>query len=397
MTNARDIYTPRYQIKINREILLEEVTQFITDIEYEDNSLMMDKITLSIGTQIIVDEGLVISMLGSKLFSEGNLIELFMGYGSNLNFIGAGEIVRVEPNFPRNDTPTLTIIAYDVLHRLTGRNKESENGKSYPKQKDSTTVEEIAQRNSLKIGSIIDTKNKQNRVQSKGQSDYNFLIKLAENNGYELYVRYDNNKWLLYFHPSLDQYRPMYTYKYNVGEKTIENTLLEFTPNMNIHDQPTEFEIIGWDRITNKKIKGVSRDKDFKFESETGEYSYDVLNNRKFAGNKKTEQITESIKEPGSIRFSAFGKNREIILDTSIDSEDKARTKILAWIKERKKHFITGSGFIIGNEYLQSRQSFILEGIGDALSGKYYLTTVTHKMGQNSNYECEFKCNKVVE
>lgn len=397
ITPARDRHAPNYQILVDGKILTNKVTDFISSVEYEDNSEMMDKIVISIDTQTITEKGQTNDLIDSRLFSEGNLIEVFMGYGSSLKSVGAGEILKVEPNFPRDSIPTLTVTCYDTIHRLTGAKVESFRGVRYRGQTDSAIVSTIAFRNSLTIGNNVDTKLIRTRLQEKGKSDYEFLRFLAKENSYELYVRYIDKRWNLFFEPYQNREDVTYTFKYNMTQNPNDNTLLEFSPNMNTSDQATEYEFIGFDRFKNKKIKTIIRgDKKFKYEPTRLDDILDITV-RQFSGNEKLGPIVDEVDEPSLIRFKAFGLYREIIKDPSIRKENQAEKAVRNWIDERKKHFVTGSGSVIGVEYLQSRQVHKLLGIGASLSGDYYFTVVTHKMTNDSNYECTFSCRKVIK
>lgn len=399
MANPRDIHAPTFQIWVNFEILPDWILNHVNSVSYEDNSEMMDKISISIGTQVVTEKDQIHQLIDSRYFTEGNFIEIFMGYGSSLNMVGAGEIVLIKPSFPMDGIPSLTITCYDIIHRLTVSKVDNKGGLSYKKQRDSDIVKTIAQRNGLNIGNIVYTAGiPKTIVQEKGKSDYAFLRFLAERNSYELYVRFEN-RWNIYFEPYQDRKQKKYTFKYNMTESAEDNTLLEFNPNMNISDQATEYEFIGFDREKAKKLKAIVRgDKLFKYDTTTEDIAdfFGSTEPRKFAGSEKLDPLTEEVKEPSLIKFKAFGLHREIIQDSSIQDEDDVEKKIKNWVEERKKHFVTGTGSVIGIEFLQTRQVHELLGLGVSLSGMYYFTKVTHQMSSDSEYKCSFSCRKVV-
>ena len=55
----------------------------------------------------------------SKVFSEGNVVEVFIGYGDELTFMGRAEIVKWLPTFPESGFPTLQLKAFDARHRMS--------------------------------------------------------------------------------------------------------------------------------------------------------------------------------------------------------------------------------------------------------------------------------------
>jgi len=398
---ARDIFAPNFIIEKDGDILPEAITKYITSVEYEDNAEMMDKITLSIGAQQVTDADQVYQLLDSKIFNEGNLIELRFGYGSQMSFIGAGEIVRLEPIFPQNGVPTLNVIAYDKSHRMS--DKKSIEGESYKNDRDDTIARIIGVRHGMDVLERIQTTNGvHDRTQKVGVNDYEFLRKIADFNGFDFFTRYDKNKkkWVLFFEEPKDDQTQIYTFNYNLGEKAYENTLLEFNPNMNVKDQNIEYEILSFNRTEVKTIKSINKDssKIFKFNQNVKEYEFKKSKDRKFAGPKKFEDNKKSdIEKPGMIKFKAFGKSREIVV-SKLENEKDAKTEIEAWIKKRKENFITGSGKIVGVETLQSRHVVMLNGIGATLSGKYYITKVIHKMIFGAApYICDFNCRRIVK
>lgn len=407
---SRDPFAPNYFIEINGESIPTEISKFISSVEYEDNSEMMDKITMNIATLQSIQGDQIMSLLDSKLFTEGNLIELYMGYGSSMVSVGAAEIIRLIPLFPKNGIPSLSVIAYDISHRMTDR--KSEKGIAYKNFRDSQVSSIIGDRNGVYIRKadpttfsyIYKTKGIHNRVQKKGVNDYEFLRELADFNGYDFYVRYakvkGSKRWVMFFHPSPDKQKPIYKYRYNLGEESLDNTLLDFTPDMSIKDQDVEYEIISFDKSTGMNIKTLKKDggKEFRFNAAEDKYEFKKFEDRKFLGKDKTKQIKKQIDKPGAIKFKAFGKTREIVI-SELRSEADAKRYIEVWIKQRKDNFVTGSGSVIGTETLQSRQVHELEGIGTSLSGNYYFTKVIHKFttGNESPYICDFTCRRVVE
>jgi hypothetical protein len=54
----------------------------------------------------------------SPLFSPGQDVELYMGYGTDLTPMMLGEITAIEPAFPEDGPPTIAISGYDKSYRM---------------------------------------------------------------------------------------------------------------------------------------------------------------------------------------------------------------------------------------------------------------------------------------
>jgi uncharacterized protein len=83
--------------------------------------------------------------IDDDLFKEGNVVEIEMGYLDNLEKIFRGEITGLEPEFPKEAPPMLTVRGYDRRHRLMGNCKT----RAFLNMKDSDIAGRIASDYSL--------------------------------------------------------------------------------------------------------------------------------------------------------------------------------------------------------------------------------------------------------
>lgn len=408
---ARDPYAPNFRLLVNGDELPKSISKFIGAVEYEDNANMCDKLSFTVGSQMVVEGSQIMTMLDQKIFTEGNLIEVEMGYGSKLSPVGAGEVVKIKPSFPRDGLPSLQIEAYDISHRMI--DSKPEKGISYKNFRDSQIASIIGERNGIYIAKsdpstfeyIRKTEGVHDRFQEKNKNDYEFLKKIADFNSYDFYVRYmkvaGTKRWVLFFRPSDKKQEPIYTYTYNMSEKFLWNTLLDFNPDLNTKDQKLEFEVTSFNKKEGKKVKTVTRDVNKKFTYNEGskEYSFKEKEERQFKGTDKYKPIKKEVRNPGQIKFKAFGVSREIIANEPVRDEKDAERIIQKWMQARKDNFVTGPASVVGTEFLQSRQVHRFEGIGKGLSGNYFFTKVLHKMDVSGSpvYECSVDCSKVVD
>jgi phage protein D len=182
-----DDYTAfRYLISVEGTKLKADVTDFIQSVVYEEGENVASKIELDVANPDF-------RFSESKVFAEGNAVDLWMGYvGKPLGFMGRGIIVKPNPTFPRSGVPRFRVTAHDVSRKLMNVGKDDK-GKTYKKKKDSAIAEEIFKE--IEVSPfVVATKGLKTRTRKKGDSRWLFLQRLAKLNGYSVNIRYDPTK-----------------------------------------------------------------------------------------------------------------------------------------------------------------------------------------------------------
>lgn len=403
-----DRFAPGYTLVINKETMPEEVVQHITSIDYEDNEELYDQMTIrlegffedkELGEDIPIPEW----VQKSTLFSEGNIVWVFMGYGiGGQELIGGGEIVRRE--FDYGENPSCQIVCYEPLHRMA--NVFAEKAITYKGMRSSDIVKNIARKSvySGEIGALFNVEfidrlpifTPKAEVQKKGESDYAFLKRMADVRGWHLYTKFDTakNKFNLFYGPDVDKQQEMFRYEYRPrGNFLPEDQLLSFKPTINTIDQNTEVEIT---TVDEKKKKGRKSKQKYQ-----GFADGRLVTNRKFAGDN-TDFKNKELQNPTRYRFEIFGVSKKIVANRPFKSETEIKKFIINWARETIKNFIVGNGSVAGNERLQARTTHIFMGLGDTFSGtetkpaKWYLTKVKHKI-DSSGYSTSFDARKVID
>lgn len=404
----RDFHAPTFELIVRAGrgaqpfTITEDVKRYISEVTYEDNSDQFDRLEIKLQNQIDSDgERSVLSFVDSKLFSEGHYIEVLMGYGNSLFTVGAASLVKKTPDFPSDGVPTLIIEGFDLLHQAARRRPKG--GVSYKGYRDSQIASIIGARNGFEISTkdprsyenIKKTKGVHSRaVQARGISDYEYLKKIADINGYDLFSKFDSlqKKFVLFFQPpALAKQKEVFSFVYNEGEAAYRNTLLSFSPTLDAHDQSSDFEIF---LIKDKEVTGAKMEFFKRLDSDSQKQLKELQETRFGAKAFSPKPINS---DGVTVAFKAFGRSFRFPPNKRFKNEFQIRQAIEEFIKRQKEHFITGRGTVIGTEVLQSRQVHNLLGIGNELSGKYYFTQVTHKMGKDSPYITEFACRRVIE
>lgn len=405
-----DRYAPAYDIIVNGNSLDESVRQHITAIEYEDNEELFDQIKITLTgffDDPIKQRSIPICewVQSDPLFSEGNLLWVLAGYGSFINLLGGGEIVKREFNY--GSEPSVTIIAYEPLHRMAG--VFADDAKPFPKMRSSDIVKKIATKEeySGKIGALFNTEyidrlpifTPKAEVQKRGESDFAFIKRMADVRGWHLFTRFDlkKRKFNLYYGPDVDKQETVFRYEYNPPRELYpEDTILNFTPTITAIDQNTEVEITSIDEKRKKKVEQTRKYVPYA----DGRKSI----NRTFSGNNTSFKQSE-LQNPVSYRFNIFGVSKKIIATRPFKDETEVKKFVINWARETIKNFITGTLSVAGNEWLQARQNVYLFGLGETFSGteshpaKWYITKVTHKMQISGDvvYGCDLEVRKVID
>lgn len=405
-----DRYAPTYDIIVNGNSIDDSVRQHVVSIEYEDNEELFDQIKITLSgffNDPVKQRTIPICewVQSDPLFSEGNLLWILTGYGSFINLLGGGEIVKRE--FIYAAEPQVVITAYEPLHRMAG--VFAEDAISYKSMRSSDIVKKIASKPdySGKIGALFNTEyidrlpvfSNKAEVQKRGESDYAFLKRMADVRGWHLYTRFDlkKKKFNLYYGPDVDNQETVFRYEYNPPTELYpEDTILSFTPTITAIDQNTEVEITAIDEKRKKKVESAGKYVSY------ADGKKPV--NRTFSGNNTSFKQGE-LKNPVRYRFQIFGVSKKIIATRPFKNEAEVKKFVINWARNTIKNFITGTLNVAGNEYLQSRQNIYLMGLGDTFSGseghpaRWYITKANHKISVGSDlvYSCDLECRKVID
>jgi len=409
---TRDPFAPTYKI-IHRGgegaqpvEFTNEITKYIDEIMFEDNSDQMSRFSITFqGQADNAGGGQFMSLLDSKLFSEGSILEFQFGYGGTLRTVGAGIITKKTPTFPETDFPSFSIEGHDLLFKAARRIPKG--GVSYKSFRDSQIASIIGERNGFDIrtadprsfAGIKRTAGVHDRVQKKGTSDYQFLKKVAEINGFEVFSRFDTDrkKFALFFQPPNSKARKeVFSFSYGEGDLVdFQNKLLSFEPTLDAFDQATDFEVF---IIKDKTTRGTKVNFINKLTLEENKKIAAERDRRFTGGNPGPQGGKQTPSDDGvQVGFKAFGRSFKFPSHKRFKNEFAARKAIEEFIKRQKENFITGKGTLKGNEAIQSRQTHILNGITEQFTGKYFFTQVIHRVSKSEGYKGEFTCRKLID
>src|SRR5262249_38692028 len=180
--------------------------------------------------------------LDDDQFKEGNAVEIDMGYRDNMKTLFKGEITGLEPEFPKDQSPTLTVRGYDRRHRLMARRKT----RTFLKMKDSEIASQIAGDFGLSP-ETEDSRVTHDYVLQHNQTDFEFLQERARRIGYEMVV----TDRVLHFRARKSDGSAALTL-------TREAELLEFQARLTTMKQFEEVRVLGWNPKDKQEVLAKS-------------------------------------------------------------------------------------------------------------------------------------------
>lgn len=375
---AHDYLAPRFQIKVEDTSLENDILRYVTGVEYVEQEDSASKIVLHITNKEL-------RFSESRLFAEGNHIELWMGYGNKLKFMNRCQIVKPNPMYPRDSLPQLNVVAYDLSHKLMGNEKDFK-GKVYRKKKDSEIASAIFKKYFI-TPDVVDTKKIiSTRVHKKAMNPWEFLKKMAKINDYVINVRYDieAKKFLGYFGPSEIEKQEM-VYDLAWGEGEIDSVLFEFYPDISIPSQTTDLEMVYTDFRT-KKTKKIKIQIDKKKAEDT---LYKAYNGK--------EKLKVFFNNGPSIAFNIYGQRLKSVQGPTFKSVKDAKRYAAMWFTRMQEEFIIAEGTCLGIPDLRMGQTHDFNGLGSRFNGEYHITSVRHTMTPGNIYEVDFTARKVIQ
>lgn len=406
-----DLRAPAFAVYVNGTELKEDVTSKIVEVEFEHTLDMASSLKL-------VVDNIGNAFTDSPVFAPGNEVELHLGYGNEVGFVGRGEIVRHLPSFPQQDAPTLAIQGYDRSWRMMQQELEIKGGAA---ERPTKAKEESGEVYDTTLGTVVRGVFRKHGIEpdvdelmafrpmkftrKKGTTDYQLLRALANLQNADFFVEYDlagalrgtaapvarpntagtsgggSGKWMgRFLKPGKTAQEKTYAFRYGTGE---DGTLLSVDLEFGLPDTPSEVQVWVYDR---GKAEWVPVTVEEKKAGKPEAYSPGTF----VPGGEEAPEITSMTE----LRLAAAGHSVEVVTRKFRDPAE-ALEFAKDWLQKRKDSFVTAKGVLPGVESLRAGQTHSLEGLGMRYSGDYFFSSVTHKFNDNG-YTTEFTGRKVV-
>lgn len=343
MTISQDRYVPDFDIKVQGLTLEGNVRQSVLDVCYDNHLDSADMARFRLADPYL-------QWMDSPLFAVGNAMELRMGYAGQLSDMMLGEIVSVQPAFPSDGVPTLTVSCYDRSHRM----RHNSVARDFKAISDSAIAAQLAVEHGLIP--VVDPSPMPPRasVQHSG-SDWSLINELADRN---------------YFQARVDWDKLLFRFPWPQSEAVVlewGRSLMAFSPRLSASAQAGLQVVRSYDERLAQTIVAVLPTLSLEADLD------DVL-----------ERIGGSFAQ----RLADFG--RSVIRDQPLESFVEANVLARSVLQQLMEGLFEGSGACVGLPQLRAGDVVEVKGVGKRFSGIYKLRKVKHEISSNG-YRSEFE------
>jgi phage protein D len=376
-------YVPDFEVRINGEPLPAAMRASMIRVNYQDGLEGADRVEIT-----IANEGL--QWLDHPLLQIDKAFSLAIGYAPDpLEEVFVGEITGVNASFPNSGMPTLTVVAHDFLQRLTRGTKDRAFALSIPcigkfPLPDPAIAALVGFTNllipaidpagaalsflTLLLAYALDPLEAKRSIRiQQGQSDFDFLSKLAKDNGWEMYVDHtaEPRGYRLKFQFLIQDYAPSVNLRW--GE-----SLIDFTPKISTVGQVAGVSTRIWvPSIKMEFVIVLSWDFD--------RAAFDLM---VFPGLGSVEELLDATKSQSVLKVEAIGPAT-------------APKTLLSEMLPRLNNRLTATGTTMGDPRIKASKVINVDGIPGEFGGKYRVTSANHSI-DSSGYRTQFDMRKEV-
>ena len=253
-----------------------------------------------------------------------------------------GEITAMELSSDIVGVAYLKVHAYDRAYRLHRGRKT----RVFKRMSDSDIARQIARE--LRLSAEVDnTRPVHDYVLQDNRTDWDFLLERAQRNGLELQVQ---EQALVMKPPPSTPAEPV--------DLVYGDNLISFRAQLSASEQVGEVEVRDWDPIAKREIVGLA------------------------SRGESTTNVRER-SSGGELAQRSFNDNpRLVITREHVENQAQAEALAQAALNELEEVFITAEGEAIGNPRLRLGSEINVANAGDRFSGRYHVTSVTHRYSQ---------------
>lgn len=346
-----DTLTPEFRILIDGTALAEEVRSDLVAVSVLEDVQTTGMFSFSLyGWD---EERMEVKWMDDERFREGNRVEIEMGYKEGLQSLFKGDITALEPEFPGDSHPLLTVRGHDRRHRLMRTRRT----RTFLNMTDSEITSQIAG----EAGLSPQTENSSvtlDYVIQHNQTDLEFLQARARRIGWEVLVE---DRTLLFRPPPHEESEALTLNR--------EVELLEFFPRLSTLGQAEEVEVRGWSPQQKQAILAQSGPGD--------------------AGRNMDGDTVGP-----AMAAQSFGGTAQIGVAQPVQNQAEADQLAKGLMRDMGLGYILGEGICIGDPNLRAGRVVKIEGLGVRFSGLYYVTSCEHGFRPDQGYRTAFSVRR---
>ena len=371
-TPSVDYYAPDFRVEIEGEELDPESNGDVLEVKVSMDMDNMASFDLTINNWD--DKTVDFKYSDKSTFDVGNRVHIKMGYAGELLSMVTGQISRMTPIFPESGASTLTVGGLDGMFKLRDRKPEEGEVTKYQNMSDIEIAGAIAERNGLGINTTPSPEGNtvHDEVVQKNQDDASFIMERAKRIDYDVFVVTDpesGKSTLNFINPSDGRDSK----KIRVYQFRWHQSLINFTPTINLSRQVSHITVRGWDDRTKQAIVATAGPDDLPGAGK----------------NKKGKSGPQAV-------AGTMPNKKEIVVDYPVNSEEEAHKLAKSLLAERAYEFITGNGQVIGIPDLRPGDNIELFDLGKRFDGSYYVKRVEHVIN-DSGYKTQFEVRRVFD
>jgi phage protein D len=294
-----------------------------------------------------------------EAFEPGRSVRIEMGYGGTTRqLLQDGRIQSVQPRFPADSAPTVSVSGFGPLHAMTSVPEPGPDRTSWTRTWEDTppheVVEAVVEERGYEFDGVETVEAGVSPPQIKQEEsthDLAFLLRLGEEYAYELFAR----RGTLYFRPPRYDGPPDVVLRYGVS-------LDSFAPEVNDPGRVDTVEVRNWDAERGEEVVGSASRSDL------------GVDDRESGGAAGGTETTETLRLP-------------------VADEEAARARARSVLANRLDGTVTGQGECVGLPEIRPGTRLRLERLTDRFSAVYYVESATHRFG-SSGYRTSFSVKR---
>jgi phage protein D/phage baseplate assembly protein gpV len=325
-------FAPQFEVRVSGLTLAAELADQVMSLEVDTDLDLAGSFTLVLrnGDNTLLD---------SPLLDLGKTVEIHLGYGNDLTPAMLGEIAAIEPSFPADGPPTVTVSGYDKSYKMR---RTQPPPTQYSFMNDSLIAARIALANGL-VPVIDPTPSFELEQTIKVETDMAFLKTRARKYYFDVYVEWDR----LHFQFPRPQ---------------LAAHVLEWGRNLSSF-RP---------RISDAGLAGLQVVRSYN--QELAQSIYVAV----LAADFDVDNLVERL---GSAALDLLGTlAREGILHQTVKSPLGAAELARSLLADLLEGMYEGSGSCIGLPDLAAGRYLQIAGVGRRFSGTYRARKVTHRI-----------------
>jgi phage protein D len=323
-----------YEVTIGGQTFIQTKRDGVQRLEIHDH---VDMVTM-----------LVIQLGGAEAqpewnFNIGDPVECKLGKGEEPIF--KGEVTAIEPAYEVSGITSITIRAFDHMHRL-GRGRRT---RFWTARLDSQVVEEVGAECSLSV-EADGTSQIRGYILQRNESNVAFLKRLAARNNYILRVEKD----------ALTFKKP--TFEGMTKEVKMGESLRSVRFAFNSVDQVQKVVVRGWNPAMKMEVEGSAVPEDL-VKIGGGEY--------------------------GATLSGLFGESVAYVTDIPVNEQAQATELAKAELDRLARQFCRGTAQIQGDDQVRAGSMVEFSGLPEGQNGKYFVIATRHVISVRSGYTTE--------